>query len=143
MFFWDLILSVPFNGILVRYRAASHPKASVEDGSVPPAPTFISMSKRVWRLQGVEGLSRGLSEPLGYCPFVPDCFTSAHNHGYHVLRLFLALRTAETLSLAVATSEYKSIFEFRCYLNIILYDIYRDCIPVSDQLFLQSQKYPT
>ncbi|KAJ7707572.1 hypothetical protein B0H17DRAFT_917673 [Mycena rosella] len=53
-------LSVPFNGILVRYRVSSHPKLSVEDGSVPLAPTFIGVAKRVWRLQGMEGLTRGL-----------------------------------------------------------------------------------
>ncbi|KAJ7903383.1 hypothetical protein B0H14DRAFT_2664755 [Mycena olivaceomarginata] len=68
-FFLDLVLSVPFNGILVRYRAASHSKASVEDGSVPLAPTFISMSKRVWRLQGVEGLSRGLMPTIATTMF--------------------------------------------------------------------------
>ncbi|KAJ7126858.1 hypothetical protein C8R44DRAFT_873982 [Mycena epipterygia] len=54
------VVTVPFNGILVRYRASYHPKLSVEDGSVPPPPTFISMAKRVWRLEGVAGLSRGL-----------------------------------------------------------------------------------
>ncbi|KAJ7364179.1 hypothetical protein DFH08DRAFT_268026 [Mycena albidolilacea] len=68
-FILDLVLSVPFNGILVRYRAASHPKASVKGGSVPPAPTFISMFKRVWRLQGVEGLSRGLMPAIVFTLF--------------------------------------------------------------------------
>ncbi|KAJ7030381.1 hypothetical protein C8F04DRAFT_1113452 [Mycena alexandri] len=63
-FFLDIVLSVPFNGVLVRYRAASHSKASVEDGSVPPPPTFIGMAKRVWKLQGVEGLSKGLMPTL-------------------------------------------------------------------------------
>ncbi|KAJ6531935.1 hypothetical protein B0H19DRAFT_1189241 [Mycena capillaripes] len=64
LFFLDTVLSVPFNSILVRYRAASHPKAAVEDGSIPPPPTFISMAKRVWRLQGVEGLTKGLMPTL-------------------------------------------------------------------------------
>ncbi|KAJ7261827.1 hypothetical protein B0H12DRAFT_993977, partial [Mycena haematopus] len=63
--FFLALLSVPFNGIVVRYRAASHPKASVEDGSVPPPPTFFSMAKRVWRLQGAEGLTRGLMPTIG------------------------------------------------------------------------------
>ncbi|KAJ7475975.1 hypothetical protein FB451DRAFT_264067 [Mycena latifolia] len=60
MSFLLCILTVPFNGILVRYRASYHPKASVEDGSVPSPPTFVGMAKRVWRLQGVEGLTKGL-----------------------------------------------------------------------------------
>ncbi|KAF7336730.1 Mitochondrial carrier [Mycena venus] len=64
-FFLDTVFSVPFNSVLVRYRAASHPKASVEDGSISPPPTFISMAKRVWRLQGTEGLTRGLMPTLG------------------------------------------------------------------------------
>ncbi|KAJ6513094.1 hypothetical protein C8R45DRAFT_962426 [Mycena sanguinolenta] len=59
------VLTVPFNGIVVRYRAASHPKASVEDGSIPPPPTIFNMTKRVWRLQGVEGLTRGLMATIG------------------------------------------------------------------------------
>ncbi|KAJ7170828.1 hypothetical protein C8R43DRAFT_981230 [Mycena crocata] len=54
-----IVLTVPFNGILVRYRASYHPKVSVEDGTIPPPPTFIGMTKRVWRQQGVEGLTRG------------------------------------------------------------------------------------
>ncbi|KAJ7477316.1 hypothetical protein B0H11DRAFT_1300431 [Mycena galericulata] len=52
-------LAVPFNGILVRYRASYHPKAQVENGSLSPAPSFITMAKRVWRLQGLEGLTKG------------------------------------------------------------------------------------
>ncbi|KAJ7446923.1 mitochondrial carrier domain-containing protein [Mycena galericulata] len=53
-------LAVPFNGILVRYRASYHPKAQVENGSLPPAPSFITMAKRVWRHQGLGGLTKGL-----------------------------------------------------------------------------------
>ncbi|KAF7374773.1 Mitochondrial carrier [Mycena sanguinolenta] len=68
MFIWN-VLTVPFNGVVVRYRAASHPKASVEDGSIPPPPTFLSMTKRVWRLQGVEGLTRGLMPTIGIIVF--------------------------------------------------------------------------
>ncbi|KAJ7678947.1 mitochondrial carrier [Mycena polygramma] len=65
LFFMDTVLSVPLNSIIVRYRAASHPKASIEDGSIPPAPTFIGMVKRVWRLQGFEGFTRGLMPTIG------------------------------------------------------------------------------
>ncbi|KAJ6507993.1 mitochondrial carrier [Mycena vitilis] len=61
----DTVLSVPLNSIIVRYRAASHPKASIEDGSIPPAPTFIGMVKRVWTLQGFEGFTRGLMPTAG------------------------------------------------------------------------------
>ncbi|KAF7374774.1 Mitochondrial carrier [Mycena sanguinolenta] len=68
MFLWS-VLTVPFNGVVVRYRAASHPKASVEDGSIPPPPTFLNMTKRVWRLQGIEGFTRGLMPTIGVIVF--------------------------------------------------------------------------
>ncbi|KAJ7861746.1 hypothetical protein B0H14DRAFT_2741804 [Mycena olivaceomarginata] len=70
LFFLDLVLSVPFNGILVRYRAASHPKLSVEDGSVPPAPTFImptiaaTMFFTLFWLYGMPKLYLSPSPPL-------------------------------------------------------------------------------
>ncbi|KAJ6576640.1 hypothetical protein DFH09DRAFT_365301 [Mycena vulgaris] len=57
-------LTFPFNGILVRYRANYYPKSSVEDGTAPPPPTFICTTKRVWRLQGVEGLTKGLMRTI-------------------------------------------------------------------------------
>ncbi|KAJ6576635.1 hypothetical protein DFH09DRAFT_1078206 [Mycena vulgaris] len=41
-------------------RASYHPKSSVEDGTTPPPPTFIYMAERVWKLQGIEGLTKGL-----------------------------------------------------------------------------------
>ncbi|KAK7033244.1 mitochondrial carrier [Favolaschia claudopus] len=63
------LLAVPFTGVLVRYRSASHPKTAVEDGSLPPPPTFISIAKRVHRLQGFEGLTRGLMPTIGYTLF--------------------------------------------------------------------------
>ncbi|KAJ7650140.1 mitochondrial carrier domain-containing protein [Roridomyces roridus] len=59
-----LLLNVPFNGVLVRYRASYHPKAAVDDGSVSPAPTFIGLARRVWQKQGFGGLTRGFFPTL-------------------------------------------------------------------------------
>jgi hypothetical protein len=54
------VASVPFNGILVRYRTSYHQNVSVDEGVVPEPPTFFSLAKRVWRREGLKGLMKGL-----------------------------------------------------------------------------------
>lgn len=63
----SLLIVVPFTGVLVRFRANYNPKALQLDAEGGAAPhtgpvinSYFSMMSRVWRLEGVAGLYKGL-----------------------------------------------------------------------------------
>ncbi|KXN92463.1 hypothetical protein AN958_08022 [Leucoagaricus sp. SymC.cos] len=63
----SLLIVVPLTGVLVRFRANYNPKAlqlDAEGGAVPHTGpvinSYFSMMARVWRLEGAQGLYKGL-----------------------------------------------------------------------------------
>jgi len=78
---------VPFNGILVRYRASHRPKIAPagprldilglrvdndgSDASEVPAPTLFGIMERVYTMEGLAGFAKGLMPTLLSCVVWP------------------------------------------------------------------------
>ncbi|KAJ3575100.1 hypothetical protein NP233_g1326 [Leucocoprinus birnbaumii] len=100
----SLAIVVPLTGVLVRFRANYNPKGlqlDAEGGAAPhtgPVVTsYFSMMGRVYRIEGIQGLYKGLM-PTAISTFVVTLGTLAYSVGMMIISLPTAILTYRSIT---------------------------------------------